>query len=60
MADVVGPYLPTALGATIEDQNRIDLTMAGLCATSTYNRATCEAHDKASAENRRAIREDIQ
>lgn len=56
LTEVVGPYLPGALGAAIEDQNRIDLTMAGLCATATYSESVCDQHDARSAERRRALR----
>ncbi len=52
LTDVVGTRLPGAQGLTIEDQNKIDDAMAGLCASGVYDRDKCAAHTVASAERR--------
>jgi hypothetical protein len=48
----VGTELPGAQGRTIEDQDRIDSAVAGLCATTIYQKDLCDLHTMASAARR--------
>lgn len=54
----VGSSLPGAQGETLRDQDKIDDTVAGGCATGVYKAAECDRHTKASAERRRELRPD--
>ncbi|WP_292243136.1 hypothetical protein [Mesorhizobium sp.] len=52
----LGSALPGAKGKTVEDQNRIDRTVAPGCAIGLYNAGECDRHTKASAERRAELR----
>lgn len=52
LKDVVGDKLPGAKGQTIEDQNKIDDAMAGLCASGVYGKKACSEHTEASRSRR--------
>lgn len=49
---VIGDSLPGAQGVTLEDQDKIDFTVARACASRLYDRAACTAHTTASAARR--------
>ncbi|WP_181174850.1 hypothetical protein [Mesorhizobium sp. B2-8-9] len=49
----IGSSLAGAQGKTVNDQNKIDHTMASGCAVKFYTPAECDRHTKASAECRR-------
>jgi hypothetical protein len=49
----IGSSLAGAQGKTVNDQDKIDETMAPGCAVNLYTPAECDRHTKASA-NRRA------
>lgn len=53
---VVGEELPGARGLTLEDQDRIDDTLARGCATGVWSRAACDRHTQASFERRQELR----
>lgn len=53
LSDIVGPDLPGAQGKTVEDQDRIDSAMAGLCRTAVIPADACDLHGERS-EARRA------
>ncbi|RWC47946.1 MAG: hypothetical protein EOS55_13855 [Mesorhizobium sp.] len=48
----LGSSLAGAKGKSIEDQNKIDRTMAPGCAIKLYTTAECDRHTKASAARR--------
>jgi len=48
--------LAGAKGKTVEDQNKIDRTMAPGCAIKLYTRAECDLHTKASAARRAELK----
>ena len=52
LTDVVGSDLAGAQGLTLEDQDKIDITMARLCAARAIPRQACDLHTPASAERR--------
>lgn len=52
LSDVTGPSLPGAQGKTVEDQNRIDRTVARGCPGGLYSRPACDRHTESSAERR--------
>jgi hypothetical protein len=45
LGDIVGTNLVGARGATPVDQDKINRTVARLCAGSVWNKNTCEAHN---------------
>lgn len=49
LKSIVGTDLPGAQGKTAQDQDRIDSAVAGLCATTIYQRDLCDIHTKRSA-----------
>jgi hypothetical protein len=49
---VIGNALPGAQGQTINDQDRIDDTVARACAAGLYSTDLCDRHTVASAERR--------
>lgn len=51
----VGQELPGAQGRTLEDQDRIDDTVARGCASGVFRQADCARHSGASAERRREL-----
>lgn len=51
---VIGDELPGAQGLTIEDQDRIDDTVARACAAKLYDADLCNRHTTASAARRKA------
>ena len=51
-AAVIGDRLPGAQGLTLEDQERIDDTVARGCAAGLYVREKCDVHTVASAARR--------
>ena len=53
----VGQELPGAQGLTLEDQDRIDDTVARGCASGVFRRVDCTRHSGASAERRRELAE---
>lgn len=52
----IGDSLPGAQGKTVADQDKIDDTVAGGCATGVYSTVACRRHTTASAERRRELR----
>lgn len=48
----VGTSLPGARGLDISDQDKIDETVARLCATKVFNDIDCQRHSAASKERR--------
>lgn len=48
----VGDQLPGAQGLTLEDQDRIDDTVARGCAIGIYSPELCDLHTLASADRR--------
>lgn len=48
----IGDALPGAQGETIEDQDRIDETVARACAAGLYRVDLCDLHTVASAQRR--------
>ncbi|RWD33948.1 MAG: hypothetical protein EOS34_17450 [Mesorhizobium sp.] len=52
LRSALGSSLAGAQGKTIEDQNRIDRTMAPGCAIGFYKPDECDRHSKASAGRR--------
>lgn len=52
LSRAVGDDLPGAQGKAVEDQDKIDLTMARLCRNRIVPREACDAHTVASAERR--------
>ncbi|MER9901587.1 hypothetical protein [Mesorhizobium sp. M0130] len=52
----LGSSLPGAQGKTVEDQNRIDHTVAPGCAIALYRPAECDRHTKASAARRAELK----
>lgn len=52
LRQVVGNSLPGAQGLTLEDQEKIDDTVARGCAAGVYTGPECDLHTKASAERR--------
>jgi hypothetical protein len=52
----LGNGLAGAEGKTVEDQNRIDRTMAPGCALKLYTAAECDRHSKASAQRRAELK----
>lgn len=48
----IGSSLAGAKGETVEDQNKIDRTMAPGCAVKLYTAVECDHHTKASAARR--------
>ncbi|WP_246681930.1 hypothetical protein [Mesorhizobium sp. B2-6-3] len=52
----IGSSLAGAKGKTVEDQNRIDRTVAPGCAVEFYTPAECDRHTKASAERRAELK----
>ena len=53
----IGDELPGARGETIEDQDRIDDTVARGCATGIFTRPACDRHSEVSADRRRVLAE---
>lgn len=51
----LGDALPGAQGLTIEDQERIDETVARGCAAGVWTRARCADHTPASAARRAVL-----
>lgn len=51
----IGDELPGARGQTIEDQDRIDDTVARGCATGIFTRPACDRHSVVSADRRRVL-----
>lgn len=51
----IGDELPGARGQTIEDQDRIDDTVARGCATGIFTRPACDRHSEVSADRRRVL-----
>ncbi|QXV74851.1 hypothetical protein [Rhizobium phage RHEph24] len=45
LGDIVGTNLVGAKGATPLDQDKINRTVARLCAGGVWNKNTCEAHN---------------
>ncbi|QIG70545.1 hypothetical protein PP744_gp082 [Rhizobium phage RHph_N38] len=45
LGDIVGTNLVGAKGATLLDQDKINRTVARLCAGGVWNKNTCEAHN---------------
>ena len=45
---IVGTSLIGARGATAEDQDKIDDTVAGLCGARTWSQAECLRHEQAT------------
>lgn len=56
LSRAVGQELPGARGLTLEDQDRIDDTVARGCATGIYPRSACGRHSAASSERRAALK----
>lgn len=52
----IGSSLAGAKGETVEDQNKIDRTMAPGCAVRLYTRSECDLHTKASAARRAELK----
>ncbi|MER9665571.1 hypothetical protein [Mesorhizobium sp. M0203] len=52
----LGNSLAGAQGKTVEDQNRIDRTMAPGCAIALYKPAECDRHTTASAARRAELK----
>ncbi|MER9662262.1 hypothetical protein [Mesorhizobium sp. M0159] len=52
----LGNSLTGAQGKTVEDQNRIDHTVAPGCAIGLYKPAECDRHTKASAARRAELK----
>lgn len=52
MRQIVGTDIIGAKGATIPDQDAIDLTVAGPCEVGIYRAQECRRHREASAERR--------
>ncbi|MER8540228.1 hypothetical protein NKH17_12315 [Mesorhizobium sp. M1334] len=52
----LGNSLAGAQGKTVEDQNRIDHTVAPGCAIALYRPAECDRHTKASAARRAELK----
>jgi hypothetical protein len=52
LRQAIGNALPGAVGKTLRDQDRIDDTVAGGCATKVYTTAECRRHTEASARRR--------
>jgi hypothetical protein len=57
LSRVVGDDLPGAMGKTVTDQDKIDLTMARLCRTRVIPQQSCERHTVASAARRAELRQ---
>ena len=53
---VTGASLPGAMGKTVTDQDRIDDTVAGLCAADVFNADECAIHTVASDQRRGELR----
>lgn len=53
--ELIGPNLPGTMGRAPEDQQAIDLTVAGLCETEVFDRDQCAAHTAASRTRWRAF-----
>jgi len=45
LSNIVGTNLSGAKGATPQDQDKIDRTVARLCAGGVWNKSTCESHN---------------
>lgn len=45
LGNIVGTNLAGAKGATAQDQDKIDRTVARLCAGGVWNKSTCESHN---------------
>ncbi|TIL30051.1 MAG: hypothetical protein E5Y85_25840 [Mesorhizobium sp.] len=56
LRSALGSSLAGAQGKAIEDQNRIDRTMAPGCAIGLYKPAECDRHTKASADRRAELK----
>ncbi|TPJ97153.1 hypothetical protein FJ489_11995 [Mesorhizobium sp. B2-5-12] len=56
LREAIGSSLAGAEGKTVEDQNRIDRTMAPGCAVKFYTPAECDRHTKASAARRAELK----
>ena len=52
LRSALGNSLAGAQGKTVQDQNKIDKTMAPGCAIGLYTGAECDRHTKASADRR--------
>ncbi|TPM51123.1 hypothetical protein FJ964_02960 [Mesorhizobium sp. B2-3-2] len=52
----IGSSLAGAEGKTVEDQNKIDRTIAPGCAVEFYTAAECDRHTHASAERRAELK----
>ncbi|MBZ9857460.1 hypothetical protein LB566_27110 [Mesorhizobium sp. CA13] len=52
----IGSRLAGAKGKTVEDQYKIDGTMAPGCAVKLYTAAECDRHTKASVERRAELK----
>lgn len=52
LSDIVGPDLPGAQGKTLDDQERIDSAMSGLCSTGVIPREACGVHGQRSQARR--------
>lgn len=44
---IVGTSLIGAKGATVQDQDKIDDTVAGLCGSGAWKKSECKAHQDA-------------
>lgn len=56
LSDVLGQSLPGAQGLNVEDQDKIDETVARGCRTRVFEPAKCALHTRASATRRQAIK----
>lgn len=54
---VVGGILPGTMGKTLQDQNRIDETVARGCGGGVFMSTECQRHTEASAVRRKELRE---
>lgn len=52
---VFGTALPGAQGKTLEDQRKIDLTVAGGCSARLYSKEQCNKHTERSVERRKEL-----
>jgi hypothetical protein len=56
LRSALGNSLAGAQGKTVEDQNKIDRTMAPGCAIKFYTAAECDRHTKASTGRRAELK----
>lgn len=50
--NLIGTSLPGAQGATLQDQDKIDSTVARACGVGIYSEQACDLHSAASAARR--------